>query len=272
MMRGHTCFIVCATPRSGSSLLCEALWNTGLAGRAEEYFNRESEAIWRARHGIGSTIDYLRWLMDRGTSSNAVFGAKIMWHQMTYCVQLLRQLPDYRHPNRGSIPELISTVFPNLFYVWITRSDKVRQAVSIDIALQTGNYAWIGDQKPASEREPEFNFNRIDFQVHRILASEVGWQRYFTEAGVTPYKVLYEEFVVRYEETTRAILDYLGVHVPAGQHYSAKPKLKKMSDGLNDEWVRRYHEIKVQQPADDDRIRQRLAQWFVTMPKASEQK
>jgi hypothetical protein len=41
-----------------------------------------------------------------------------------------------------------------------------------------------------------------------------------------------------------------------------------MSDGLNDEWVRRYHEIKVQQPADDDRIRQRLAQWFVTMPKS----
>jgi LPS sulfotransferase NodH len=76
MMRAHTCFIVCATPRSGSALLCEALWNSRLAGRAEEYFNRESEAIWRARHGIGSTIDYLRWLMDRGTSSNAVFGAK----------------------------------------------------------------------------------------------------------------------------------------------------------------------------------------------------
>ena len=194
MIKAHTSFIVCATPRSGSSFLCEALWNTRLAGRAEEYFNRESEAIWRARHGIGSSIDYLRWLMDRGTSTNGVFGAKIMYDQMPYCVQLLRQLPDYQHHSPANIVELITTTFPNLFYVWITRSDKVRQAVSNDIAVQTGNYAWIGDQKPSSVTEPEFNFNRIDWQVHRILASEMGWQRYFTEAGVTPFKVSYEEF------------------------------------------------------------------------------
>src|SRR6267142_4337583 len=31
-------YLVCATPRSGSTLLCEALSNTGLAGRPEEYF------------------------------------------------------------------------------------------------------------------------------------------------------------------------------------------------------------------------------------------
>ncbi len=235
-----------------------------------KYFNRESEAIWRARHGIDSTIDYLRWLMDRGTSSNAVFGAKIMWHQMTYCIQLLRQLPDYRSHNRGSIPELISTVFPNLFYVWITRSDKVRQAVSIDIALQTGNYAWIGDQKPSSKTEPEFNFNRIDFQMHRIVASELGWQQYFTKAGVTPFEVSYEEFVVRYEETTRAI-GLSSCSYSGRSEFLGKPKLKKMSGGLNDEWVRRYHEIKARQPADNDRIRQRLAEWFVTIPKTSKQ-
>ena len=76
---------------------------------------------------------------------------------------------------------------------------------------------------------------------------------------------------MRYEETTRAILDYLGVHVPAAQNFSANPKLKKMSDALNDEWVCRYHEIKVRQPSNNDRIRQHFAQWFVTMPKSSKQ-
>src|SRR5690349_13000702 len=31
-------YIVCATPRSGSTLLCELLKDTGVAGRPEEYF------------------------------------------------------------------------------------------------------------------------------------------------------------------------------------------------------------------------------------------
>jgi LPS sulfotransferase NodH len=31
-------YIVCATPRSGSTLVCHALGETGVAGRPEEYF------------------------------------------------------------------------------------------------------------------------------------------------------------------------------------------------------------------------------------------
>ena len=271
MIRAHTSYyIVCATPRSGSSLLCESLRNTCLAGRAEEYFNHKSEAIWRARWEIGSTVDYFCWITDRGTSANGVFGAKIMWEQMAYCVKLLRQLPEYQHDSQRNIPELISTVFPNVSYIWITRRDRVRQAVSVDIALQTGNYAWIGDQKPTSEREPIFNFNRLDFQLHRIIASENAWQQYFTAAGVTPFKVVYEEFVEKFEETIRTILEYLSIHVQPN-HAFDRPKLKKMADALNDEWTQRYNEMKTQQPKDDARIRQRLAQWVASKPEGKTQ-
>ena len=31
-------YLICSTPRSGSTLLCEALTNTGVAGRPEEYY------------------------------------------------------------------------------------------------------------------------------------------------------------------------------------------------------------------------------------------
>ena len=33
-------YFVCATPRSGSTLLCKSLAETGVAGRPEEYFER----------------------------------------------------------------------------------------------------------------------------------------------------------------------------------------------------------------------------------------
>ena len=38
MMPPLRSYLVCATPRSGSTLLCHLLSQTGLAGRPEEYF------------------------------------------------------------------------------------------------------------------------------------------------------------------------------------------------------------------------------------------
>src|SRR3954468_249168 len=38
MPQPQASYLVCATPRSGSTLLCEALCNTGVAGRPAEYF------------------------------------------------------------------------------------------------------------------------------------------------------------------------------------------------------------------------------------------
>ena len=38
----HT-YLICATQRSGSTLLCELLKQTGVAGRPEEYFEAQFE-------------------------------------------------------------------------------------------------------------------------------------------------------------------------------------------------------------------------------------
>src|SRR5579872_7291023 len=45
-------YLVCGTPRCGSSLLCETLKNTGIAGRPEEYFWRGDEPFWRERWNV----------------------------------------------------------------------------------------------------------------------------------------------------------------------------------------------------------------------------
>ena len=37
-MKPNRSYLVCATPRSGSTLVCHALEETGVAGRPEEYF------------------------------------------------------------------------------------------------------------------------------------------------------------------------------------------------------------------------------------------
>ena len=48
-------YLICATQRSGSTLLCELLKQTGVAGRPEEYFDAQFEG-WIAPASAASAI------------------------------------------------------------------------------------------------------------------------------------------------------------------------------------------------------------------------
>jgi LPS sulfotransferase NodH len=53
----HASYFVCATPRTGSSLLLGLLESTGVAGRPQAYFREPDEPLWadRWRSGEPST-------------------------------------------------------------------------------------------------------------------------------------------------------------------------------------------------------------------------
>src|SRR6266540_4982359 len=75
-------FIVCAVPRSGSSLLCELLCMTGVAGAPTEFFDPELEARFRAAWAVESFDEYLQALVVKKTTPNGVFGFKAHYHQL----------------------------------------------------------------------------------------------------------------------------------------------------------------------------------------------
>ena len=208
-----------------------------------------------------SSEDYFCWLVEHGTSPNGVFGMEIIWEQMGYCIQFLRRLPQYQN-SPISPPRLLANLFPNLFYIWMTRRDNIRQAVSGDIAIQTEDYVSTV-LKPGPSSKLTFNFNRIDFLYYRILAAEDAWHRYFIQSGVKPFRVVYEEFIANYDETVGSILDYLRIRIPAN-HSFARPKLKKMANDTNEEWVQRYNEMKTGEAQDGNGIHRRLARWLTS--------
>src|ERR1700730_3110376 len=194
-----TCsYLVCATPRSGSTLLCEALTNTGLAGRPKEYFEAlkasgqprqpkeyftELEDPELARildevpqlvsppHSITTDYPiYLTRVLEEGTTPNGVFGAKMMWGYFGDFLAHLHDIPTY---GQMRVPELLATIFPNLHYLLVTRMDKVRQAVSLWRAIQT--WTWREDEVEDSPvlptrptDEPRFHFEAIDHLVQQI--------------------------------------------------------------------------------------------------------
>ena len=52
-------YFICATPRTGSTLLCELLTSTQVAGVPESYFRSPDEPSWAERFGLrGASLDY----------------------------------------------------------------------------------------------------------------------------------------------------------------------------------------------------------------------
>lgn len=273
-----TCsYLICATPRSGSTLLCEALTNTGVAGYPKEYFEalRTTGLPMRPRdyfttlnnpgftgmleefsqelHATTiSTVtaqrdyaDYLIHVLEEGTTANGVFGAKVMWGYLGDFISNLRDIPAYR---ALPVPELFSTVFPNLHYIRVVRKDKVGQAVSLWKAIQT--WRWREDEAAVSsngighqKRELQFQFELIDHLVRQIEEHELAWERFFDEAGIQPYCVVYEDLATNYEATALNILRYLGVSLPENHRFAAR-QMKRQADTLSEEWVKCYHTLK----------------------------
>ncbi|MDX6604395.1 MAG: trehalose 2-sulfotransferase [Solirubrobacterales bacterium] len=288
-MQPDRSYLVCATPRSGSTLVCHALEETGVAGRPEEYFEalrhsgrpRRPEEYFLGiddqsirdhlgERGVGSELAprsplwsraaydrYLEWAFEAGTTPNGMFGAKLMWGYFNDFVSLLRNIPKYR-----DVPfaELLPEVFPELTFVRVVRANKLRQAVSLWKAVQTAT--WREDQAQAKaasveedgsppyrsfleEHRPQlrFHYRAIDHLLDQILAEEKSWDAFFEHTGIKPVLVLYENFAAAYEASTMHLLDRLDLSPPEG--FAFEPRMKRQSDRVNDNWVKRYSELRL---------------------------
>lgn len=80
-MRGY---ILCATPRSGSTLLCALLASSGVAGQPQSWFRAESMGHYAKAWGIGRKggfdwVAYLAAAIAAGRGDIALMGLRLMW-------------------------------------------------------------------------------------------------------------------------------------------------------------------------------------------------
>jgi len=266
-------YLVCATPRSGSTLLCEGLERTGVAGRPREYFEalketgvprRPREYFWglrspevirllpydsqldreAERSPTWSRDDYARHLaasLREGTTPNGVFGAKLMWSYFDDFLELMRGIPRFGGKGDGS---LLNAAFPELRYVFVSRSDKVRQAVSLWRALQT--WVWrkgeglLADE-PLPEQRAVYSFDAIDHLLDQLRRHEDAWRGFFFRIGQQPLSLFYEDVAGDLEGSVGRVLDALNLARPAASTPVPQP-MSRQSDDLSESWVQSYLE------------------------------
>src|SRR5262249_15586129 len=74
-------YLICSTPRSGSTLLSTGLASTGRAGRPLEYLSQPYGVVFKERNGRLLLPEYWRFLVTRRTTPNGVFGMKMHFDQ-----------------------------------------------------------------------------------------------------------------------------------------------------------------------------------------------
>lgn len=247
-------YLICATPRSGSTLLCEMLRGTGRAGRPLEHFEilrhsslprqpreyfddprasavrerlppiaqaaprHEAPTAWRTR------------ILAEGRSDNGVWGGKLMWGHVEDFLARVRQLPGL---SGADLQTAIDALLGDVRLVFVTRADKVAQAVSLWRALQT--QAWRADA--ASRASARYDFAAIDHLVAQLTRHERAWTEWFDRVGAEPLGVSYEELDRGAEQVVGRVLGFLGlldVTVPA-------PATRRQRDDETRRWIERYH-------------------------------
>ncbi len=251
-------YLVCATPRSGSTLLCETLAETGVAGNPLEFFEALPETgvprrpldylaglddpdalalIGRAPapdappysdiRGITAYAEHLANVRRTGTTANGVFGAKIMW---AHLVDLGRRL------GREDLPALVDDLFERPRFVWVRREDTVRQAVSLWRAMQT--QSWRAENAPATG-EPAYSYAALHHLVTLLTAHDAAWERFFGRASGAVLTLTYEEIAGDLAAALGRTLAHIGVAPPPGA-LAALPPMRRQADERSDAWAGAY--------------------------------
>jgi LPS sulfotransferase NodH len=230
-------YVVCATPRTGSSLLLGLLESTGLAGRPEAYFRQPDEQQWADRWGIPGPDDpafdyrvFVRAARAAGTTPNGIFGAKLMWGTLDEVVAKLAP------GTAGADPAVLESAFGPLRYVYLRREDELAQAVSWLRAEQTRTW-WTGDPG-GTGGEPRYDPAGIAGLLGTIGAHNAAWCAWFDRYGITPYELTYERLTADLAGTTRGVLAHLDLDPAASRPIT--PRHRRQADHLNEDWARRY--------------------------------
>jgi LPS sulfotransferase NodH len=223
-------YFVCGTPRCGSWMLCGLLASTGFAGRPHEWFWRDTEEANRRAWGVSEDSEYFARVREAGTTSNGVFGAKLMWGQVDGLICRLQRLG-----NAASPKALIAQHFPRPSFIWIEREDVAAQAVSWAKAIQTGR--WHHWDSPSPQAAPAYDHEQIDALVAEVGASNDAWRAWFADNEIDPLAVRFEDLVADPGGVTRRILTFLGL---AAEGVPITELTVSASDSLNEEWLDRF--------------------------------
>ena len=207
-------YVVLGTPRSGTSHLCSLLAGTGVLGRPREYLNPDRLHLVTGEMAAAPG-NLWESICLTSLTSNRVWALKTFYEQLVDS-DVWRQV-----------------VSSNI--VFVSRNDKLGQAISLARARQTGQ--WNSNMPPRAA--PFYDAGKIDRALYDILWQEATLRQVLAQAGTRVLWLIYEDHCLRPDKALSAIAEFVGVTERLTEQ---RATLGVQRDQLSEEWRRRYLE------------------------------
>ncbi|MEM9785778.1 MAG: Stf0 family sulfotransferase [Pseudomonadota bacterium] len=240
-------YLLCTMPRSGSTMLCDLLTQTGVAGRPNSFFRPQSMANFAADWGVPTQTlgsfdqSYIDTAIAQGTAGTGCFGMRIMWQNNM--PGLLKRLGAL-FPAASTDLERFTAAFGELRFIHLLRRDKVAEAVSYAIAEQSGLWHRNADgsemERIAPPAEPIYDYDQIHSLYREVNDGHSHWQNWFHDQAIAPMRVTYEDLVDDPATQLRGILGHIGLDPDKAANIT--PGTAKLADQRNTDWVARFRD------------------------------
>lgn len=238
--------IVCTHPRSGSTLLGEALYFAGGLGCPLEYFHAGFRPALAERWGTPDADGFADAVTTFRTDPTGTLSTKLFWRDIVEMAierdparftDLADRLPaDTAPDDYRALAATVAPLFPAPTYIHLSRQDRLRQAISAVTAKDTGLWRSIpnvGEQDP--QADPQFDLDRIERMIAYSDYCHDHWRNYFKALDIAPHVLTYEQLAADYQGSVAAVLRFLGSD-------AAPPpvRMRRQSDDRNEAVVLRY--------------------------------
>ena len=163
--------------------------STGALGRAREFFSYQ-----QFRKKLPTAVE-LRGVtalaVSEGTTANGVFATKIF--------------PDHFMLIERAGGFIGSLVDPR--FVLLLRRDSLGQAISLERALQTGQWG----VRKAPKGPPTYDGPTLHLRLQQVVLWNALWAHYFARTGIRPLELVYEDILPDPQKAIRRIADHCDV-------------------------------------------------------------
>lgn len=236
-MTGTQGYILCATPRSGSTLLCAMLRASGVAGHPESWFRAQDIDEYAKDWGIVRSDGSFDWpcylcaARQAGAAGTPVFALRLMWVTLAHLAARLGA--DHVAGQAAAFEQ----AFGPLRHVYLRRRAVLAQAISRHKAEVSGIWH-IGIEAAADPVTPHYDADRIARFLREAKAANAGWEAWFAANRIAPLRLIHEDLCVDPPATALAVLAYLRLGpVPAA---SLLVTNVRMADAQSADWAARF--------------------------------
>lgn len=235
--------VLCTTPRSGSTLVCALIRSAGNAGWPESWWRSEDRADYAADWGIADAAgrwtpqDYLAGAIRAGSSPDGSFGLRLQPPALPALIADLRALtPDAPTAGAESDAALMRRHFGPCAFLYIRRRDDVAQAISRLRAEASQIWHLDGEEPDSPRAEATYDAAKIDAWRTEAAQGNAAWEAWFAAEGITPCRMIYEDFATDAPAAVTAALAALGM---APARPPGAPN-RRMADATSAGWAARY--------------------------------